>query len=334
MAGGLGAGRARAGVGLPLPPTATIGQVTGRLHLGGAPDPGHALRAGARRPRRLSLRRRTQRRGGIGMKTISRSSSSSTSTAPARCRATWPRWRRSTPSRRCRSSARSAASAAASRRAGACSTSAAASGSRRCGYARLRSTDGRRHRQERGLHRRRRPPRGGRGSRGRLPHRRRGRPALARRAVRLRARRAAADLPRGLGDRGARDAAGRQAGRRARLHRAGLLDDHRRPARPSQRCGGRWRTRPTPRWSRAGYRGRFSGCWPTSGSVGSRSRPGSRCFRRTSAPRISPASGGTPPRPARCTADELAAWLAGIADLHARGRLFGTVGYFLFTARA
>ena len=34
------------------------------------------------------------------------------------------------------------------------------------------------------------------------------------------------------------------------------------------------------------------------------------------------------------SADELAAWLAGIADLHARGRLFGTVGYFLFTARA
>jgi SAM-dependent methyltransferase len=32
--------------------------------------------------------------------------------------------------------------------------------------------------------------------------------------------------------------------------------------------------------------------------------------------------------------DELATWLAGIADLHARGRLFGTVGYFLFTARA
>ena len=34
------------------------------------------------------------------------------------------------------------------------------------------------------------------------------------------------------------------------------------------------------------------------------------------------------------SADELAAWLAGVADLHARGRLFGTVGYFLFTARA
>ena len=42
--------------------------------------------------------------------------------------------------------------------------------------------DGGGHRQERGLHRRRRPPRGGRGARGRLPHRRRGRPALARRA--------------------------------------------------------------------------------------------------------------------------------------------------------
>ncbi len=34
------------------------------------------------------------------------------------------------------------------------------------------------------------------------------------------------------------------------------------------------------------------------------------------------------------TADELAAWLAGIAGLSARGRLFGTVGYFLFTATA
>ena len=34
------------------------------------------------------------------------------------------------------------------------------------------------------------------------------------------------------------------------------------------------------------------------------------------------------------SAAELDAWLAGIADLHARGRLFGTVGYFLFTARA
>jgi SAM-dependent methyltransferase len=33
------------------------------------------------------------------------------------------------------------------------------------------------------------------------------------------------------------------------------------------------------------------------------------------------------------TADELAAWLDGIADLKAAGRLFGTVGYFLFTAR-
>ncbi len=32
------------------------------------------------------------------------------------------------------------------------------------------------------------------------------------------------------------------------------------------------------------------------------------------------------------TADELDAWLGGIADLAARQRLFGTVGYFLFTA--
>jgi SAM-dependent methyltransferase len=32
------------------------------------------------------------------------------------------------------------------------------------------------------------------------------------------------------------------------------------------------------------------------------------------------------------TADELAAWLKGIDALRARGRLFGTVGYFLFTA--
>ncbi len=32
--------------------------------------------------------------------------------------------------------------------------------------------------------------------------------------------------------------------------------------------------------------------------------------------------------------EELEAWLAEIADLHRRGRLFGTVGYFLFTARA
>lgn len=31
---------------------------------------------------------------------------------------------------------------------------------------------------------------------------------------------------------------------------------------------------------------------------------------------------------------ELDDWLAGIADLRRRGRLFGTVGYFLFTARA
>ncbi|MFO0991669.1 MAG: methyltransferase domain-containing protein [Hyphomicrobiales bacterium] len=30
---------------------------------------------------------------------------------------------------------------------------------------------------------------------------------------------------------------------------------------------------------------------------------------------------------------ELSAWLTGIADLHKRGRLFGSVGYFLFTAR-
>ena len=32
------------------------------------------------------------------------------------------------------------------------------------------------------------------------------------------------------------------------------------------------------------------------------------------------------------TAAELQSWLAGIADLHARQLLFGTVGYFLFTA--
>lgn len=32
-------------------------------------------------------------------------------------------------------------------------------------------------------------------------------------------------------------------------------------------------------------------------------------------------------------AGELAAWSAGIAGLHARGQLFGSVGYFLFTAR-
>lgn len=31
---------------------------------------------------------------------------------------------------------------------------------------------------------------------------------------------------------------------------------------------------------------------------------------------------------------ELSAWLAAIADLHKRGRLFGSVGYFLFTARS
>jgi len=30
---------------------------------------------------------------------------------------------------------------------------------------------------------------------------------------------------------------------------------------------------------------------------------------------------------------ELSTWLAGIADLHKQGRLFGSVGYFLFTAR-
>jgi len=30
---------------------------------------------------------------------------------------------------------------------------------------------------------------------------------------------------------------------------------------------------------------------------------------------------------------ELSTWLSGIADLHKRGRLFGSVGYFLFTAR-
>ena len=32
--------------------------------------------------------------------------------------------------------------------------------------------------------------------------------------------------------------------------------------------------------------------------------------------------------------EALGTWLAGIADLHQRGRLFGSVGYFLFTARA
>ena len=33
------------------------------------------------------------------------------------------------------------------------------------------------------------------------------------------------------------------------------------------------------------------------------------------------------------TTDELEEWLAGIAQLEAAGRLFGTVGYFLSTAR-
>lgn len=35
----------------------------------------------------------------------------------------------------------------------------------------------------------------------------------------------------------------------------------------------------------------------------------------------------------KISAAELAAWLSGIADLHERGRLFGSVSYFLFTAR-
>ena len=74
VAGGLGAGSAPVpGLGLPLPPAATIGQVTGRLHLVGAPDAGDALRAGAGRARRLSL---TARGGrivlGIGRWTIFR----------------------------------------------------------------------------------------------------------------------------------------------------------------------------------------------------------------------------------------------------------------------
>ena len=43
--------------------------------------------------------------------------------------------------------------------------------------------NGRRHRQERGLHRRRRRRAAAARSRGRLPHRRRGRPALGRRAA-------------------------------------------------------------------------------------------------------------------------------------------------------
>ena len=33
-------------------------------------------------------------------------------------------------------------------------------------------------------------------------------------------------------------------------------------------------------------------------------------------------------------AGELDRWAATIAELHSRGRLFGTIGYFLFTARA
>ena len=80
--------------------------------------------------------------------------------------------------------------------------------------------------------------------------------------------------------------------------------------------------------------GALLGCSRTSGSAASRWRPGSRSSRRTSARPTSRRSGGTPPRPGRSSAAELDAWLAGIADLHARGRLFGTVGYFLFTARA
>jgi hypothetical protein len=33
-------------------------------------------------------------------------------------------------------------------------------------------------------------------------------------------------------------------------------------------------------------------------------------------------------------ADELARWTGTIGDLHGRGRLFCSIGYFLFTAKA
>ena len=193
---------------------------------------------------------------------------------------------------------------------------------------------GGRGRQERRLRRRRRAACRRRGAFHRLPDRRRRRPALAGRAVRLRAGGAALDLSRRLGGGGARDAPGREARGRARLHRAGLLDHHGEPARPGGGAAG------------AGARGGHGGHreLAAGGGAGAASGPRAlaesrsprewRRFRRTSARPISAASAGTPPRRGRCRRRSFEAWLAGIAELHGRGRLFGTVGYFLFTARA
>ena len=167
----------------------------------------------------------------------------------------------------------------------------------------------------------------------RLPGRRRDRPALGRRELRRRARRAAADLPRRLAGGGARDAAGGEARGRARLHRARLLDDDGQPARP---VGGAPRARP--RGRHRGGRELAAGSAPrlpcrTSGSAGSRWRPGWRSSRRTSARPTSRRSGGTPPRPGRSPRPSSTPGSRGSPTCHARGRLFGTVGYFLFTAR-
>ncbi len=102
----------------------------------------------------------------------------------------------------------------------------------------------------------------------------------------------------------------------------------------ARRCAGRWRTRRTPRWSRAGCPARSSGSCGIWACRTSRSRRGSSCSRRISAPPTSRASGGMLRRPGPCRRTSSRPGSPGLPDCTPKGRLFGTVGYFLFTARA
>ena len=92
--------------------------------------------------------------------------------------------------------------------------------------------------------------------------------------------------------------------------------------------------RPTPRWSRAGCRERSSAVLEDLGLGGIEVATRVAIFPQDLGATYFEAVGRHAAAAGALSAAELDAWLAGIADLHARGRLFGTVGYFLFTARA
>ena len=228
------------------------------------------------------------------------------------------RWRPSTASRSCRSSRSWRVTAAAS---------AGAQHPRRRlrlwprdpAPGRARRAGGRRRaRQERRLHRRRGAPgRGGR-SRHRLPGRRCHRPALAGGELRLRPRRAAAHLSRPLGGRGARDAPGRATRRRARLDRARLLDETiNLPDRPAVRraLAHETDTAVVESWLPGALLGLLRDLGLSDIEVATRVV----IFPQDLGATYFAGVGRHAAEAGALSADELAAWLAGIAGLHAQG---------------